>query len=217
MPWTHSPADTFVSEALPCLQGGLRGALVSPDSSLWLRAPRILAVEGPVCTLVGWAALTQLISMLGASVAIAYSTYRLVTHHPLTDRQIALMIAGTWVVSGLVGVAFVGDGIVGNFKDIYCCVAAKDYKAWAVGSTLAFIIGAATATAYLYVLAFRHLAAMEGTGAIQSTAIDKVSSIIMRRGCLFVGLIYFWWVPEVVVGDDDRIVAHGYSYHLHTL
>jgi hypothetical protein len=150
-------------------------------------------VEGAVCTLVGWAALTQLTAMLGASVAIAYSTYRLVIERALRDREILAMIMGTWVVSGLVGVAFVTDGIVGNFKDIYCCVAAKDYKAWAVGSTLAFIIGAATATAYLYLLAYRHLATIEMAKTAQSIAVAKASYIVMRRGSMLVGLIYFWW------------------------
>jgi hypothetical protein len=173
------------------------------------RLPSVAAaVEGPACTLVGWAALTQLISMLGASVAVAYSTHRLVTQRALRDRELFRMIAGTWVVSGLVGVAFVEGGIVGNFKDIYCCVAAKDYKAWAVGSTLAFIIGAATATTCLYVLSFRHLATMELTNTTQSIAVVKASYIVVRRGSMLVGLIYFWWSLIIIA---NIMTALGYA------
>lgn len=139
--------------------------------------------------------------MLGGSVIIAFATYRLVAGRPLSDRHLITWNLVNWVAAVVVAAGFWIDGILGPYKNLYCCVREDAYHTWAVASTLFFIFAAGLLSSYYYAHAYKKLMYLEKVMTTpQNVAHTKASRIVIKRGTLLVILIYFFWSLIIVAG-----------------
>jgi len=162
----------------------------------------VIAGQSTWCKLVAWAALMDLTALLGGSIIISYTTWRLVAGHPISDRLLISWNIGNWVASGIVASGFWIDGIVGPYKNIYCCVRQDEYKVWSSTSTLVFIFGASIINCIFYRKAYHKLLYMEKNLAnnTSASAHTKASRIVVQRGTLLVFITNMWWSLIIVAG-----------------
>ena len=157
--------------------------------------------ESTWCDLVAWAALMDLTALLGGSIIISYTTWRLVAGYPVSDRLLILWNLGNWIVAGIVASAFWIEGILGPYKNLYCCVRQDSYRVWASVSTLVFIFATSIICAIFYRKAYDKLVYMEkNLVANKSPAHTKASRIVVQRGTLLVVLTNLWWSLIIVAG-----------------
>mmetsp|Transcript_21317 Transcript_21317/g.27970 ORF Transcript_21317/g.27970 Transcript_21317/m.27970 type:complete len:416 (-) Transcript_21317:532-1779(-) len=158
-------------------------------------AMNVESQPGPLCNFVAFWAISAIASLNGASITIAFVTYRLVKDGKKPRLQVILIgNAIAWLVGLTLATIFITGNSIGPYQGLYCCVKEEEYYGFRVAlifTTFAISISSQT---FFYYRSYSLIKSTEG-GALQSSggSARKASKVIMQRGIEMVAIFYLCW------------------------
>eukprot|EP00638_Chattonella_subsalsa_P005102 CAMPEP_0117756554 /NCGR_PEP_ID=MMETSP0947-20121206/14152_1 /TAXON_ID=44440 /ORGANISM="Chattonella subsalsa, Strain CCMP2191" /LENGTH=412 /DNA_ID=CAMNT_0005576173 /DNA_START=185 /DNA_END=1423 /DNA_ORIENTATION=+ len=162
---------------------------------------------GPLCNFVAFWAISAIVSLNGASITIAYVTYRLVKDGKKPRLRVILIGNGiSWLFGLTLATIFMTGDSIGPYQGLYCCVREEAYYGFRVALIFTTFAVSISAQSFFYYSSYSLIKSTEG-GALQSSggSARKASKVIMQRGMEMVGIFYLCWFIIAV----DSIVAYS--------